>query len=86
MLKANKHLNRGTKTQKHKKEQKQRYMTQGNKEKEAKKTRIRVSGLKYACAYMSLHTWASCMRMHTSSPRAHTELCVRRHSPRNPNP
>ena len=37
MLKASKQLNRGTKTQKHKKEQKQRYMTQGNKEKEAKK-------------------------------------------------
>ena len=37
MLKANKHLNRGTETQKHKKEQKQRYMTQGNKEKKAKK-------------------------------------------------
>ena len=37
MLKANKHLNRGTKTQKHKKEQKQRYMTQGNKEKKRQK-------------------------------------------------
>ena len=38
MLMANKQLNRGTKTQKHKKEPKQRHMTyaQGNKEKEAK--------------------------------------------------
>ena len=35
MLKASKQLNRGTKTQKHKKEPKQSHMTQGNKEKEA---------------------------------------------------
>ena len=35
---------------------------------------------------MSLHTRASCMRTHTSSLRAHTELCVHRHAPRNPNP
>ena len=35
MLKTNKQLNRGTETQKYKKEPKQRHMTQGNKEKEA---------------------------------------------------
>ena len=40
MLKANKHLNRGTETQKHKKEQKRRYMTQGNKEKEAERLEL----------------------------------------------
>ena len=37
MLKTNKQLNKGTETQKHKKEPKQRHMTQGNKEKEAEK-------------------------------------------------
>ena len=35
---------------------------------------------------MSLHTRASCMCTHTLSLRAHTELCVHRHTPRNPNP
>ena len=39
MLKAKKQLNRGTETQKHKEEPKQRHMTQGNKEKEAEKLR-----------------------------------------------
>ena len=37
MLKANKQLNKGTKTQKRKTEPKQRHMTQGNKEQEAEK-------------------------------------------------
>ena len=37
MLKENKQLNRGTETQKHKREPKQGYMIQGNKEKEAEK-------------------------------------------------
>ena len=34
MLKTNKQLNKGTETQKHKKEPKQRHMTQGKKEAE----------------------------------------------------
>ena len=37
MLKTNKQLNKGTETQKHKKEPKQRHMTQENKEKEVEK-------------------------------------------------
>ena len=37
MLKTNKQLNKGTETQKHKKEPKRRHMTQGNKEREAEK-------------------------------------------------
>ena len=40
MLKASKQLNRGTKTQKHKKEPKQSHMTQGNKEKEVEKLKL----------------------------------------------
>ena len=40
MLKASKQLNRGTETQKHKNEPKQRHMTQGNKEKEAEKLEL----------------------------------------------
>ena len=41
MLKANKQLNNGTKTQKRKTEPKQRHMTQGNKEQKVEKTWIR---------------------------------------------
>ena len=37
MLKANKQLNKGIETQKHKKEPKHRHMTQANKEKEVGK-------------------------------------------------
>ena len=40
MLKTNKQLIRGTETQKHKKESKQRHTTQGNKEKEAEKLEL----------------------------------------------
>ena len=44
MLKANKQLNKGTKTQKRKMEPKQRHMTQGNKEKEVEKFILRFLG------------------------------------------
>ena len=36
--------------------------------------------LKYVCTCISLHMRASCLRTHTSSLRAHTELCVRKHA------
>ena len=39
-IKGNKQLNRGTETQKHKNEPKQRHTTQGNKEKEAEKLEL----------------------------------------------
>ena len=57
MLKTNKQLNKGTETQKYKNEPKQRHITQGNKEKEAKKlklgfwAKVCVCIHKLACAY-----------------------------------
>ena len=44
MLKANKQLNKWTKTKKHKKEPRQRHMTQGNKETEAEKLGLEFLG------------------------------------------
>ena len=45
MLKTNKQLNKGTETQKHKKEPKQRHMTQGNFKKKKKKKKKKQKNL-----------------------------------------
>ena len=43
--------------------------------KQKQKTQIRVFGYEYVCAYIGLHTQASCMRAHTTSLCEHIESC-----------
>ena len=59
------------------------YMIEMKKQKQ--KAWIRVFGHEYACAYIGLHTQASCMRRHTLSLCTYAESMRTQTRPKNPN-